>query len=113
MEIYEEEVSPGLFKINLIGRMDIVGVGEIEVRFTGMCASPRSALIVDMSGVNYMSSLGIRALLMNGKAVTRRGGKFVLLSPQPVVKNVLEVSGIDKILQICDTLEDAMTKVKP
>jgi anti-anti-sigma factor len=111
MEIQEEKLDGDIYKINLSGRMDIIGVGEIEIKFSGMTASPRMSIIVDMSDVPYMSSIGIRALLMNGKAVSGRGGKFTLLSPQDDVKNVLEVSGIDQILNICDSLDDAIEAV--
>jgi anti-anti-sigma factor len=69
------------------------------------------AIVVDMSGVPYMSSIGIRALLMNAKAVSRRGGRFVLLSPEPNVKNVLVSSGIDQLITICGNLAEALTKV--
>lgn len=111
MNITEEKLQGEVSKINLSGRMDIEGVGQIETKFTGMCAVPRMAIIVDMSAVPYMSSIGIRALLMNAKAVSRRGGKFVLLSPEPNVKNVLESSGIDQLITICSDLPEAQAKV--
>ena len=111
MNITEEKLQGEVTKINLSGRMDIEGVGQIEIKFTGMCAAPRMAIIVDMSAVPYMSSIGIRALLMNAKAVSRRGGKFVLLSPEPNVKNVLVSTGIDKLITICSELTEALTKV--
>lgn len=111
MNIIEEQLDAGVFKINLSGRMDIAGVGQIETKFAGMTASPRMSIVVDMSEVPYMSSIGIRALLMNAKAVSRRGGKFVLLSPQPDVKMVLETSGIDQLISICSNLAEAVSKV--
>jgi anti-anti-sigma factor len=111
MNIAEEKLQGEVTKINLSGRMDIEGVGQIEIKFTGMCAAPRMAIVVDMSAVPYMSSIGIRALLMNAKAVSRRGGKFVLLNPDPKVKNVLVSSGIDKLITICNDLTEALTKV--
>lgn len=111
MEINDQQLNDGITKINLSGRMDINGVGQIETKFAGMTAAPRSAIIVDMSNVPYMSSIGIRSLLMNAKAVGRRGGKFVLLSPQMDVKSVLETSGIDQLISICADLDDAIAKV--
>jgi anti-anti-sigma factor len=111
MDIKEEQLNGGVTKINLSGRMDIVGVGQVETKFAGMTAAPRMAIVVDMSDVPYMSSIGIRALLMNAKAVGRRGGKFVLLSPQPDVKMVLETSGIDQLISICSDLDQAVLKV--
>ncbi len=112
MEINEEQLGGGVFKINLSGRMDITGVSDIEKPFADMTAvDSKQSIIVDMSDVPYMSSIGIRSLLINGKSVHRRGGKYVLLTPQPVVKDVLVVSGISQLLTICDTLEGAIDKV--
>lgn len=111
MNITEEMLQGEVTKINLSGRMDIEGVSQIEIKFTGMCAAPRMAVVVDMSGVPYMSSIGIRALLMNSKAVSGRGGKFVLLSPAPNVKDVLVSSSIDTLITICSNLTEALTKV--
>lgn len=113
MEINEEQLQNDIFKINLSGRMDIEGVGQIETKFAGMTASPRMAVIVDMSDVPYMSSIGIRALLMNAKSVAKRGGKFVLLNPQANVKNVLVTSGIDQIITIHSDLDAATASVTP
>ena len=113
MNINEEQLNGGVVKINLSGRMDIEGVGLIDTKFADMTAEPRMSIIVDMSGVPYMSSIGIRALLMNAKPVSRRGGKFVLLSPQPDVKMVLEMSGISQLISICSNLDEALAKVTP
>lgn len=113
MEINEEQLQNDIFKINLSGRMDIEGVGQIETKLAGMTASPRMAVIVDMSDVPYMSSIGIRALLMNAKSVAKRGGKFVLLNPQANVKNVLVTSGIDQIITIHADLDAATASVTP
>ena len=111
MNINEEQLDNHVVKINLSGRMDIEGVGQIETKFAGMIASPRMAIIVDMSAVPYMSSIGIRALLMNAKAVTKRGGKYVILKPEANVKNVLVTSGIDQLIPIHDDLDAAIASV--
>lgn len=111
MNISEEQLNGGVVKINLSGRMDIEGVGEIETKLSSMTAAPRMAIVVDMSAVPFMSSIGIWALLINAKAVDRRGGKFVLLSPQHDVKTVLETSGIDQLIGLCSDLDEALSKV--
>lgn len=111
MNISEEKLQGEVSKINLSGRMDIEGVSQIETQFAGMSAAPRMAVVVDMSEVPYMSSIGIRALLTNARAVSRRGGKFVLLNPEANVKKVLETSGIDQLIAICGDLDEALTKV--
>lgn len=113
MNINEELLNDGVVRINLSGRMDIEGVGLIDAKFADMTAEPRMSIVVDMSGVPFMSSMGIRALLMNAKPVSRRGGKFVLLNPQPNVKMVLEASGINQLISICSNLDEALAKVTP
>ena len=113
MEINDEPLGDGIHRLILSGRMDVAGVGQIETRFAAMTASPRTAIIVDMSAVPFMSSIGIRALLMNAKAVKNRGGKLVLLNPDPNVRSVLESSGIDQLIPLCDALDDAVSTVAP
>lgn len=111
MDISDEQVGDGIWRIALGGRMDIEGVGRIETRLAGMCAAPRKALIVDMSGVRFMSSIGIRALLINAKAVAGRGGRLVLLRPEPSVRGILASSGIDTLIPVFDTMDDALAGV--
>jgi len=111
MQISEEVLGGDVYKVSLSGRMDIEGVGSIETRFVGMTASPRMRILVDMSGVPFMSSIGIRALLMNAKAVARRGGKLVLLNPDPNVRGVLETAGIGDLIPIRSSLEEAIAVV--
>lgn len=113
MEISEELLKDDVRRILLSGRMDIEGVGGIETRFAGMTAAPRMAIIVDMSAVPFMSSIGIRALMMNAKAVGRRGGRFVILNPDPNVRSVLKSSSIDLLIPICDDLDEAIARVAP
>ena len=66
-----------------------------------------------MAAVPFMSSIGIRALLMNAKAVKNRGGRLVLLNPDRNVRSVLESSAIDQLIPLCDALDDALAKVVP
>ncbi|SEG27509.1 STAS domain-containing protein [Marinobacterium lutimaris] len=107
MEIREELLEGDIYRISLDGRMDIEGVASIEKCFAELAGQPHERVAVDMSAVPYMSSIGIRALLINAKAVSRRGGKYIILSPQPEVLDVLKVSGIDQLITICADLDEA------
>lgn len=109
MEISEQNLEGGIVKINLSGRMDLGGVKAIEKDFDRMVEAPKMSVIVDMSGVPYMSSIGIRSLLIHAKSVSARGGKYVLCSVQSDVKNVLEVSGIDQLIKLFDSVDDAVS----
>jgi len=93
--------------IKLSGKFDIIGTGAIETKFTGYCAVDQAHVIVDLSDVDFLASIGIRLLIMTAKSITSRGGKMVLLKPIPDVKGVLEITGIPTIIPIYDDTESA------
>jgi anti-anti-sigma factor len=101
------ELNDGIRCIKLSGRMDIQGTGALDTPFAAKSASVKSKVIVDISQVEFMASIGIRMLLSNAKAQDRRGGKMILLNPQPLVEETLRVAGIDKLIPIYTDLAEA------
>ncbi len=67
--------------IQLDGRLDLQGVMEVELKFTAYAASEKAGVVVDLSQVPFLASIGLRMLLTSAKAVQKRGGKMVLLIP--------------------------------
>ena len=109
MEIQYRELDNGIMLINLIGRLDIIGTGEIETKFAGYCTGENVRVIVDLSEVDFLASIGIRLLTLTAKSVASRGGKMVILDPIPEVQDVLEITGIPAIIPIYSYLESAET----
>ncbi len=95
--------------IKLIGKLDIIWVGEIETKFAGYCAGDKVRVVVDLSEVDFLASIGIRLLILTAKSVASRGGKMVLLNPIPEVQSVLEITGMPAIIPIYSHLESAET----
>lgn len=112
MEMRHEKLEDGMMRVSLSGKLDIVGTQDIDVRFTGLTASKGGFFIVDLSEVTFLASIGIRTLVTSAKALARRGGKMVLLKPQPIVENVLKVSGIDTFLPIFFDFDAAREALK-
>ena len=110
MEMNVEELPSGATLVVLRGRLDVAGAGAIELKFNAT-ASKRKALVVDMSGVGFVASMGMRLLLLVGKTMTARGGKMALLSPVPDVASVLHTAGIDSIIPICTSRDAAVAAV--
>jgi anti-anti-sigma factor len=98
--------------IALAGKMDIVGVGEVENKFIGFTAARKKSAIVDLSGVTFMGSMALRLFLSAAKALNREGKKIILLNPQPLVKEVLDASGIGDVVAIVSDTESALTLAK-
>ncbi len=109
MEIRYNELDKGIGLIQLNGVLDIMGAGEIETKFAGYCSGEKVRMIVDLSGVSFLASIGIRLLTLTAKSIASRGGKMVLLKPIPDVQSVLEITGIPAIIPVYSHLESAET----
>jgi anti-anti-sigma factor len=76
----------------------IKGTGVVETSFTAHTAGKKAKVIVDLSGLDFLSSIGIRLLLTTAKAQANRGGKIVLLNPKPLVEEALVTAGINMLI---------------
>ena len=110
MEMIVEDAGNGVSVAVLTGRLDVAGAGQIDLKFNAT-AGARRALIVDLSGVSFIASMGIRLLLLGARAVVSKGGKMALLGPSPDVASVLYTARIDGIVAICVSREDAIAAV--
>jgi stage II sporulation protein AA (anti-sigma F factor antagonist) len=99
MQISISDVDGSIKRVTLVGKLDIAGAQVIELPLATV-AGARGNVMVDMTGVDFIASIGIRHLVMAAKAVTRGAGKLVLLDPTPLVTEVLVVAGLEQILPI-------------
>lgn len=66
------------------------------------------AVIVDLTGVSYVSPGGLLLLLRMSRTSIRRGGTALVCVATGPNKEILEFGGLDKIMPVCETLEDAL-----
>ncbi|MEO5888400.1 MAG: STAS domain-containing protein, partial [Anaerolineales bacterium] len=107
MKLQYSELDGGIRLIKLSGALDMNGTYSIEIEFVRQCAGENVRVIVDLSRVNYISSIGIPMLINTAKSISRQGGKMVLLNPQRNVAEVLEITGIPLVIPIYTDLESA------
>ena len=72
MDITEED---GVVRVGLVGRLDTPGVDAIETRFTGAVCPRGARTVVDLSGVEFIGSLGLRMFITIARALSRRTGR--------------------------------------
>jgi anti-sigma B factor antagonist len=89
----------GITRVSLSGRLDVQSAIEIDDEFTKIAKESKN-LVVDLSDVTFIASLGIRTLVVGAKATANNGGKMVLLNPQPNVEQVLRTSHVDTVMPI-------------
>ena len=83
--------------IAVTGRVDTTTAPEFEA---GLRLAGTETLTLDLSGVPYMSSAGLRCLLTAQKTMMAGGGSMTIVGVQPAVMEVLELTGFSNILTI-------------
>jgi anti-sigma B factor antagonist len=109
MELQYSELENDIRLIKLKGNLDITGTGEIETQLAGYCGGENVRVLIDLSDVDFLASIGIRLLTVTAKSIASRGGKLVLLNPTPDVQHVLDVTGITAIIPVYSNFESAET----
>ena len=107
MELEYNELENGIRLIKLSGTLDMNGTYAVEVEFVRHCAGKNVHVLVDLSRVGYISSIGIPMLVNAAKLVARQGGKMALLNPQKAVEYILEIAGIPPVIPIYYNLPSA------
>lgn len=111
MRLESELLDDHILKVMLDGRLDIEGTQQIDMQFTALTATKKAAVLVDMSNVSFLASIGIRTLLSSAKAVSARGGSMVLYQPQQMVRDVLDTSGVASLIPVLDDLDTAKARL--
>src|SRR5438046_5355941 len=70
-------------------------------------------LVLDFSQVDYISSVGLRVLMLAGKEIREHGGSIVVAALQPVVREIFEISRFNLVFQCFGSVREALTKVSP
>ena len=111
MNISTDEMDAGVTRVVLDGRMDIEGAAKIDLKMN-IIGGTAKFLLLDLQGVTFIGSMGLRSVVVPAKNVHRRGGKVVLFAPQPLVEEVIKACSIDQIIPIRHDLESALEILK-
>ena len=96
--------------MTVFGRVDAERAPEIEAAGKKILETPYQKLLINLSAVQYLSSAGLCALLNLGKVATAKHGRLFLCSPSAQVKQILKLSGFDKIFTIKESVQDALVE---
>ena len=108
MSISYRDVGENLRKIVITGRLDIPGTGSVASKLEALTAEPKKAVVVDLSSLQFLASIGIRSLIICGKAVQQHGGKMTLVvGDNASVMMSLEATGVDDLIPAFKTAAEA------
>lgn len=99
MPITFDDADETLRHIRLTGRLDMPGIEAISETFNELSVGTQRQVVVDLSGVNFLVSFGIRELITNAKLIQQRGRRMVIfVGDNKAVLKTLETTGIDTLI---------------
>ena len=95
------------------GRIDHRSAAELEAALLPLLAGAaehQGTLVLDFSGVDYISSVGLRVLMIAAQKMRAAEARLAVASLQSVVAEIFTISRFDKVLVVCATLDDALAQ---
>ena len=105
----ETEQRDDILILRPLGRLDSSSSPELEHLLSEHADCQR--LVLDFSGLSYISSAGLRVVLLAGKKLHASKGKIVLTSLQDMVRDVFDMSGFLTLFAVADSLDAGLAQV--
>jgi anti-sigma B factor antagonist/stage II sporulation protein AA (anti-sigma F factor antagonist) len=95
------------------GRIDLSNAEPFKNALLDAVAAAKTAVFLDLSGIEYVSSAGLRSLMIASKTAKPRGVALGVAALRPVVKEIFTISRFDLVVPCSDTLREAVAKLDP
>lgn len=94
--------------VHLPEKLTMANASALKKSLTELIEKGQDQLILDMAGVNFTDSSGLAALVAVYKAAEKSNSQVVLLSPQPSVQALLELTRLQELFEIYNDLKTAV-----
>ena len=109
--ILEQRVEDNTLIVRLVERLDSASAPELEQLVTEKIDAGQKRLVFDLADMDYVSSAGLRVILLAGKRLRVGGGKLALAGLREMVREVFEMSGFVSLFPIAPTVPEAVAKL--
>jgi len=108
------EISYGdVIAIAPSGRIDLTNAENFRDALLGAVDRSKQAIVIDFSGIDYVSSAGLRSLMIASKAAKAKGVAIGIAALRPMVKEVFVISRFHLVFPLFDTVREALVKLAP
>jgi anti-anti-sigma factor len=107
-----QQTKDGIICLKIEGRLDADSAPEAETMVKAILGAGSLRLLFDLSQMDYISSAGLRVILMAVKALRAKQGKVVLCMLTPYVKEIFDVSNFSSIIPITDSIEAGLQQMR-
>ena len=103
--------------ISVSGKIDHKSAGDFEAALKpyldGCAAGDHSQIVVDLADVDYMSSAGLRVLMVAAKTGANHQARIVVAALQPTIEEVFKISRFDLVLKVYPSVNEAVAALRP
>ena len=110
MEIATRKAG-GAMVVSVTGRIDAVTAPEFEKGLSALMADGDHLLVLNLNGLEYISSAGLRSILITAKQLKAKDGKMLFAGLKGPVKDVFKISGFGSLFKIFETEEEALRQI--
>lgn len=97
------EVVPAGDEVNVVrlnGRLDSPGVDKVETRFIAAAVASNKHAAVDLAGVTFLASMGIRMLIASARSMQQKGRRLAVFGATEPVQSVLDSVALDQLVPV-------------
>ncbi|HAH86037.1 MAG TPA: anti-sigma B factor antagonist [Armatimonadetes bacterium] len=98
--------------IDLEGEIDVYTAPNLKQQIITLLDSGVRHILIDLTNVEYLDSTALGVLIGGLKRLRERDGSLDLICPNPRIKRVFEITGLDKIFDMYTTEEEALDKMR-
>jgi anti-sigma B factor antagonist len=110
-EVRTAAVTPSTYVVSVTGEVDSFTAPALEQELEWVLGDGASNAVVDLAGVGFIDSTGLRVLLKALPRFEQRGGRLVLVSDDRRVLRTLEITGLDRKFVLEPRLSEAIAQV--
>jgi anti-anti-sigma factor len=93
--------------VEIVGEADVTNTDDLRHLLEEEVSQQPRTLIIDLSGLRFMDSSALHALLRVNRSMDRQGGVLALVSPQPAVAKILRLTTADRLIPVFDSVAEA------
>lgn len=93
------------------GDVDLATVADFEAAITEALTQEPTALVVDLSGVDFLASAGLQTLVSTHESVSKKL-RFVVVANGPATSRPIQLTGLDQIFALYQTLAEALSALR-
>lgn len=112
MEINTERIGSALIVMPSENRVDGTNARDFQIGLEAAIEETDQAVVFDAEPLTYISSAGLRAILLVVKTINRQGGKFAVCSLSDPIREIFQISGFDNIIPIESTRDEALATIR-